>query len=434
MGTVYVVHCIDTEGPLYEAPLVPFEQIKKIFGVEIEPTRENLIKLQNGQIPLGGQEEEIKNLVDSHKLSTKGTWEEIESVINFITKPEYRNMLIDSKGEGWKYSWFCMDHVGFTGNNPRRRDAGHHKVFDRYMALVKRQNLGDIVQFHHHPVSISGNYNDSGTAFWGSSNLNDILTRKIIDREWFPVAFRPGFHTERPDSHWFLEQWIPFDYGNQSYEKTITGQADLDNGRFGDWRHAPLEWKPYHPDYTDYQRQGTCKRWITRCLNMHARIREINLQEVERAFKAAQTQDVILAFTDHDYKDMIFEINKVRDMIGKISKQYPGVQFEYCDAVNAMKKCLNLPDIGLELEAKIIKKDNYYKLAVYASNDIFGVQPYLAIKSKASNYYWDNFDFTDKNFWTYTFDNNTISLNDVDIIGIAANNIYGNTKVIKLQI
>ena len=64
------------------------------------------------------------------------------------------------------------------------------------------------IGFHHHPVSYSGNYNDSGTAFWGSENLNQIYCRKIIDRQWFPVVFRPGFHTERPDSNFFLEQWI----------------------------------------------------------------------------------------------------------------------------------------------------------------------------------------------------------------------------------
>ena len=34
--TVYIVHCIDTEGPMYESPEVPFEQLRKIFGIEIE--------------------------------------------------------------------------------------------------------------------------------------------------------------------------------------------------------------------------------------------------------------------------------------------------------------------------------------------------------------------------------------------------------------
>ena len=341
-------------------------------------------------------------------------------------------ILPDSQGEGWKYSWFCMDHVGFTGDNPRRRDAGHHKIVDRYMKMVEQQNLGDIVQFHHHPVSLSGNYNDSGTAFWGSSNLNDILTRKIIDRGWFPSAFRPGFHTERPDSHWFLEQWIPFDYGNQSYEQTISGQADMDEGRFGDWRHAPLEWKPYHPDYTDYQSKGTCKRWITRCLNMHARIRELTIKEVECAFQQAQREDVILAFTDHDYKDMIFEIEKVRDMLRIISNQYPDVRFEYCDAVSAMRRCLQLSPEKLELEVHIERACNNYRLLVKAENGIFGQQPYLAIKSKEGNYYWDNLDFVDKNVWSYTFDENTLEISKIEIVGVAANNGYGEVKVIRI--
>lgn len=436
MGMVYVVHCVDTEGPLYEAPLVPFEQVKKIFGIEIEPTRENLIKLQNCQIPLGGKENAVKNLIDNHKLSTKGNWDEIESVMSVITKPEYRNILPDSNGEGWKYSWFCMDHVGFTGENPRRRDAGHHKVFDRYMEMVNKQKLGDIVQFHHHPVSLSGNFNDSGTAYWGSSNLNAILARKIIDRNWFPIAYRPGFHTERPDSHWFLEQWIPFDYGNQSYTQTASGQTDLDEGRFGDWRHAPIEWKPYHPDYNDYQSKGNCRRWITRCLNMHARIREINLQEIENAFLAARNndEDVILAFTDHDYKDMIFEIEKVRNMIKIVSEKYCDVKFEYSDAVSAMKKCLKLSEKKLDLKAKIVKKENVCKLVVSSENGIFGTQPYLAIKSKRGEYFWDNFDFADKSIWSYTFDSNTLDISNVETIGVAANNEYGDTKVIRIQI
>ena len=33
MAKVYVVHCIDTEGPLYEDFSVPFEMIKNIYKV-----------------------------------------------------------------------------------------------------------------------------------------------------------------------------------------------------------------------------------------------------------------------------------------------------------------------------------------------------------------------------------------------------------------
>ena len=40
------------------------------------------------------------------------------------------------------------------------------------------------------------------------------MDERIIDNKWFPVANRAGFHIERPDSHYFLEQYIPFDLSN----------------------------------------------------------------------------------------------------------------------------------------------------------------------------------------------------------------------------
>lgn len=431
-GTVYIVHCIDTEGPLYEEPTVPFEQIKNIFGIDIEPTRENLIKLQNGELDLNGKEEAVRNLVDIHKITTRGSWDEINKMLEQVTSKEFRNILLDSTGKGWIFSWFCMDHVGFTGNNPRRRDSGHHKIFDRYKDMICQQKQGDIVGFHHHPVPFSGNYNESGTAFWGGENLNQILCRKVIDRHWFPVVFRPGFHTERPDSNWFLEQWIPFDYGNQAVEIEETQQADLSEGRFGDWRHAPLEWYPYHPAHDDYQQKGSCRRWITRCLNMYARIRQISLQDVEDAFKMAETgQNVILSFTDHDYKDMNYEISSVRELIKQASEKYKNVLFEYADAITAMRKCLNLRREDLEIEMEIQKQANISRLLVKTENKIFGPQPFLAIKTKAGEYFWDNFDFAVPNReWSYTFDNNTVKLKDIEEIGVAANNSYGICQVV----
>lgn len=430
-GKVYVVHCVDTEGPLYQDTLAIFKQLKNIFGISIEPSQENLKKLQEKKINLDGKEEAVQNLVDKQKISTKGSWQEIDDMLNKITSKEFRNKLLDSEGNGWIYNWFCMDHVGFTGANPRKRDAGHHRIFDHYNKIVNEQKLGDIIQFHHHPVSFSGNYNDSGTAYWGSGNLNQILCRKIIDRQWFPTAFRPGFHTERPDSHWFLEQWIPFDYGNQSIKIEEYEQQDLAGGRFGDWRYAPIEWYPYHPSYDNYQMKGNCRRWITRCLNMYSRIRQLTLEDVREAFLEARNgKNVILSFTDHDYKDMIYEINYVRDLLAKVSEEFKDVKFQYVDAITAMRESLNLEKKDINLKAQLIFSDSNPQLIVECKNGIFGTQPYLAIKTYSGKYYWDNFDFSDKNTWSYTFDNNTVDIAQVESIGIAANNDYGNCKVI----
>lgn len=432
MGIVYIVHCIDTEGPMYEGKGVVFEQIKSVFGIEIENTQKNYEMMDAGTLDLGENSEGIRNLFRSHKTVTRGSWSEIDNMLEKITAEGFRKKLPDFLGNGWIYNWFCMDHVGFTGENPRKRDEGHHKIFDHYCTMIKTQKMGDMVQFHHHPVPFSGNFHDSGTAYWGRNTLNEILTRKIIDRLWFPSAVRPGFDTERPDSHWFLEQWIPFDYGNQSSEQEYGDQIDIKGGRFGDWRYAPKEWIPYHPSHDDYQMKGNCRRWIARCLNIKARVREIRQEDVDEAFRVASTgKDVILAFTDHDYKNMEEEVEKVRDMIADADKKFDNAHFIYSDAVNAMRKVLGMYEEKIGLEMYLDYGNIQARLEVSAQNGIFGPQPYLAIKTKEGKYYWDNFDFMDVNKWGYTFDNHTLLFEDIEYIGVAANNSYGETEVLR---
>ena len=43
---VYIVHCVDTEGPLCESLEAKFERIKDIFNVKVKPTSINLKKLK----------------------------------------------------------------------------------------------------------------------------------------------------------------------------------------------------------------------------------------------------------------------------------------------------------------------------------------------------------------------------------------------------
>jgi len=51
---LYIVHCIDTEGPLTETLEATFERLYSIFNIKMDPTKENLELLQNKQIKLGG--------------------------------------------------------------------------------------------------------------------------------------------------------------------------------------------------------------------------------------------------------------------------------------------------------------------------------------------------------------------------------------------
>ena len=114
----------------------------------------------------------------------------------------------------------------------------------------------------HHPLPVSGNVHNGGSTYLNSGNVSEILA-KIIDREWFPRAF-DRLPYQRPDSNWFLEQWIPF--GTNQSCVSVTEQPDLAGGKYGNWERATKSWVPYHPDYDDYRQKGLMRRWIARCL------------------------------------------------------------------------------------------------------------------------------------------------------------------------
>ena len=71
--TLYVVHCIDTEGPLNETLEATFERLKHIFHLDLKPSKETLIKLQNGELDLGGKEESVKTTLNPHYLNYKNS-------------------------------------------------------------------------------------------------------------------------------------------------------------------------------------------------------------------------------------------------------------------------------------------------------------------------------------------------------------------------
>ena len=65
---LYIVHCVDTEGPLYEPLEATFERLFEIYHIRLAATKENLFKLQNKLIDLNGAEEEISRNSEFDKV------------------------------------------------------------------------------------------------------------------------------------------------------------------------------------------------------------------------------------------------------------------------------------------------------------------------------------------------------------------------------
>lgn len=431
-GIVYIVHHIDTEGPLYESLEDLFSRINNTFSVDLEPSIQNIENLRENTFNIEkDKHKEILYFLEPHFLDFNSDWSQIEKMTSQITSNKFRNKDIDSFGGGWLFNWHVMDHVGFNDINPRRRTLGYHQILDYYIKLVKT-NPQDSIHWHFHPISFSKSAHIPATSYDNSMNvLHDIISRRLIDKHIFPVVNRAGFHTVRPDSNLFLEQWIPFDASNQSVDASLTPkhQNDFLNGRFGDWRGAPDDWSIYSPDFKDWRKSGKLNRKIARVLNMKSRHKEINQIEIKKAFEKAICGDnVYLGITNHDWRNMEVEIDEFRDLFLKVKKSYPGVNYKYSETKQAFRAVLNFgKQEPLNFNIDLI--NNVLKCSI-TTGEIFGPQPYLAIKTINENYLHDNFDFgKDSNQFTYTFDSYTVSISEVKSIFVASNDKYGNTCI-----
>jgi hypothetical protein len=335
----------------------------------------------------------------------------------------------DSFGDGWVYNWHCVDHVGYE-YNPRRRDIGYHNIFDHYKSILSQiPECRDKLHWHFHPMSTYHEAHRCATSFVNSPCLYQILCRRIIERDWFPTVFRAGFQVERPDSNWFLEQWVPYDISNMALDDNseLNNTIDFKNGRSGDWRLAPSDWSIYHPHHDNYQLIGNCRRWIARCLNVLNRLASIDQIEMDKAFSRAQDgKPTIVGITGHDFRDLSKEVDFVRNLIS----------FKYCEATEAFKKAIWPEEINENsLDFDIIfhpesKNDVPSIEVVTKSGKVFGPQPFLAIKTVSRRFIHDNFDFdTSLNRWFYAFHTDTLPIEDVAKIGVAANDKYGNVCI-----
>jgi len=436
-AVVNIVHAVDSEGPLYESLDATFSRLKELFDIELEPSKEHLRKIQNQEINLDGKEELIAQVFSKSKLNYNDTWDKLDVMLNRIMSSDFRNKMLDSFGRGWIFNWHCIDHLDYVAN-PRRRDMGIHNVFDHYVQMIRdTKSYQDALHFHFHSMTTYKEAHRCSTSFVNSPHLYEILCRRIIDRKWFPKVYRAGFQTERPDSNWFLEQWMPFDISSMSIDniELLEQQADLQRGRFGDWRLAPTTWEVYQPSHDNYQLKGHCRRYIGRALNMGTRIANIDQKEVNKAFeRASNGLPTLLGITNHDFREIGADVDGFRNMLAEAKSKYHNVPFKFCECVEGFRNVIygEDHDFGkLELDVRLEKNDNNMILFVDTKHgQIFGPQPFLAIKTRSNRYIHDNFDFDlSLKSWTYTFDQDSVYSNDIAAIGVATNDRYANAFV-----
>ena len=96
-ATVYIVHAIDTEGPLYESLEAKFERLKHLLGIDGLPrTAETLAALRSGTLDLGGKEEMARVILNGHPTNYNSTWHDVDAMLDRIMAPDFRQKDPDS--------------------------------------------------------------------------------------------------------------------------------------------------------------------------------------------------------------------------------------------------------------------------------------------------------------------------------------------------
>ena len=74
---VYIVHSVDTEGPLYESLKAKFDRLYDVFNLKLSPKKNILEKLKNKKINLNGKEDAVSTLLSNHLTNYNDNWKKL---------------------------------------------------------------------------------------------------------------------------------------------------------------------------------------------------------------------------------------------------------------------------------------------------------------------------------------------------------------------
>ena len=132
-------------------------------------------------------------VLSGHLINYNDTWDKIQLMLDEIMSSEYRRSFVDSFGGYWKFSWHCLDHVGFE-YNPRRRDIVYHNIFDYYSRIFKANSgFGDDIQWHFHPMSTYKDAHRCATSLSNSQNFIKFCHAVSLRESGFQQFFGLGF-------------------------------------------------------------------------------------------------------------------------------------------------------------------------------------------------------------------------------------------------
>jgi len=323
MSKLYVVFCMDTEGPCND------------------PNNSEILK----------------------------DWNHVDPAMDKLFTDEFRYRYKDSLGNNFKIGWFFLTWTGFK-TNPRKRDFGYHKIRDHYRERWGEfiDSYGDEECWHYHHPPKSGVGNEWSDDWLSSSEYRNIISRQIIDRSWFPICFRAGGTIMDASLSQWVDKWFPFDYSNRAPLKF----PEMD------WSDGINSWQPYTPDPIYFKEEGTGKRHMARCMDLLTGTSILRDEDILQAFEEASSNGkAIISVFDHDYRDIEKRILDFLKKLKTFKNDFRDVDLEYMTPSEAIIQYINYDEEDkLKLEIKS-SKDKYN---ITVNKKIHQIYPWIAVQ------------------------------------------------------
>lgn len=375
MKKVFVVFCMDTEGPCND------------------PNNSQLLK----------------------------NWKEVDYAMDKLFSDKFRNYKLDYFGNNFKIGWFFLTWTGFL-TNPRSRDFGYHKVRDHYIERWGSQlkKYGDEHCWHYHLPDKTGIGNKWGLNWFETKEHINIISKQILDRKWFPVSYRAGGTFHSNESSLWIDQWFPYDYSNR---------APICYPGLVDWSSGFNFWDVYKPDIFDFRKDGNGRRFMARTLDLKTNVFQMNEKEITNAFDHAENfGSSILSVFDHDYRDIEHRIINFIDLIEKVSSKYKDVEFVFSTPKEAIVSSQNIEKYpkSLKIEGAVYKDT----LRIWTTSPIFQNIPWIAIEDVDGNPVQLINNIKKESPLVYSVKLSELKYNK---IGVAASTINGHSDVFIIE-
>lgn len=367
-------------------------------------------------------------VVDPRHSDLLTSWDEIDAKLGHAQTENYRKRFPDSQGNGLKFSFSCVSWSGFE-TNPVQRDFGWHTIFDHYQGKFSHEieRWGDdFYWMYNHPAK-SRVGNEWGIDWFDNPHYFNILNHFVIDRAYFPNAVQVP--TEDNDASAFLEQWIPFDFGNRNSLFNNLDSINQDGKKTRDvfdWRAAPFDWSHYQPDWDDFRLPGLMNRRIFRIVDIKSIIHVIQRPDIRQAFlKCLRGEDVVICAYEHDFRDRYETIMELYlGPLFEIAREYPEVPIAYASVQEAARRVL-----GHSHQPTPELMVTQFESGLLLSSDqlLFGAGPYVCSAGLADGIYrhWPTARIG-RTAWYLPM---MPVHEDAFVLGIAANDTFGGTSV-----